>query len=273
MELSNNVYTLPHDMKAWNVDGSASDKAGYNRSWISVWEETTGKMPGRCSYSDCHNHATVGGHVWIARSGVHLAPICTSCNHPQNVQRMQGANAFLRAGTWIFKKDYTNDMAQAPRNLAIPVCDICGQDISQLPSSYTLCSDCIRAAQDPFSRCCQDCQQDISERPDHHVQCLRCYRKSQKRRTRQDWTTDSGPVQNDRRRKQRNCRDCGNDITDRPTSHTQCWMCFQSTTTRRCEVCQDDISDRPENHVVCLQCYRSKQPRRFNTSIQDEYFF
>ena len=262
------VFHLPEDLKAWNVDGSGSDKLFY-KSWIQFWEDTTGnkREEHKCSYSDCHRPSTVGGHIWIARFGVVIAPICTGCNNAQNPNRLQGSHACLRKGTIVVETEYTEAMATATRYIAVRTCTCCGEGLPRnIPASHTLCLECFyqkrqcvdcgmdifTRRQDSHSRClrchreeqrrrrCADCGQDISDRPPSHSQCLRCYRQTQFIRR---------------------CKDCGQDISDRPSSHTQCLQCYRQV-NRRCEDCGEDIADRPENHSVCLRCFRRKKSRQ-----------
>ena len=70
-----------------------------------------------------------------------------------------------------------------------------------------------------------------------------------------------------KRSRGRQCKGCGDDISDRPLNHSVCLDCYHSRRSsggdaskrspgRRCEGCGDDISNRPLNHSVCLDCYR-----------------
>jgi hypothetical protein len=76
----------------WNVQGSSSckcfqdpDSEYYPPSWIEICEMVTKRERGRCSFKDCSNKASVGGHLQYAVGKGHriwyLAPICSSCNH------------------------------------------------------------------------------------------------------------------------------------------------------------------------------------------------
>ena len=253
-DIRDGVFRLKKNMEAWNINGSATDRLE-GTSWIRFWEETTGRARGRCSFSDCGKQAQVGGHIWIARKGVFIAPICSSCNYSENVRRMQGGNSFLRVGSLVVQGEYTDDMARAARTIAISVCQYCGTDISDRPENHTLCYECYMEQQrQPPRRRCSDCGTDICDRPENHTQCLQCYRNGIRGRQ---------------------CQDCRTDISDRPENHTQCLQCYRNRQRRRkCQDCRSDISDRPENHTQCLHCYRDGQPRRLckdcGTDISDQ---
>jgi len=162
----------------------------FGRTMIEDAEIATGRSRGRCSFEGCERQATVGGHVWIARRGPVLAPICRQCNYCRNAQRMQDGGSYLRAGVEVTVVEYTEGMANAPRRFTEsvddePSCRSCGTDISDRDSGHTLCLDCYRRetnggedgrASNIGSRPCQTCGTDISDRPSNHSVCLGCYR-------------------------------------------------------------------------------------------------
>jgi len=112
------IHRVVKDAKAWNVDGSSSDRASGGLSWIRYWEEKTGMNRAVCSYLHCNRSATVGGHIWICRKGTFIAPICSGCNFSENENRMQDAESRLRSGTLVVEAEYTEDMANADRRFA-----------------------------------------------------------------------------------------------------------------------------------------------------------
>jgi len=104
--------------------------------------------------------------------------------------------------------------------------------------------------------------------------------------------TSVQPMTHKQQRLCRQCKECNQDISDRPANHRLCLGCFRSakypkkrkspevkktnapkknkspearkTKTsnsdhfeRQCEECNQDISDRPANHCLCLGCFRS----------------
>lgn len=153
-----NVFCLRGKIHAWNVNASSSDVRAYV-SWIKQWENATGLARGRCSFDDCTQRAEVGGHVWIKKNGVFIAPICKSCNYYANADRMQsidGCHSFLRRGTVVFKTEMTDDMRNAERWFAV--------------------------SHESRRRRCMDCDGDISDRPDTHLRCLICYRTAMRSR-------------------------------------------------------------------------------------------
>eukprot|EP00557_Chaetoceros_sp_GSL56_P004020 CAMPEP_0176505466 /NCGR_PEP_ID=MMETSP0200_2-20121128/16512_1 /TAXON_ID=947934 /ORGANISM="Chaetoceros sp., Strain GSL56" /LENGTH=212 /DNA_ID=CAMNT_0017905027 /DNA_START=12 /DNA_END=648 /DNA_ORIENTATION=+ len=115
------VHTLQNDCAAWNVDGSSTCKILFS-SWISFWESKTGTSRGICSFSSCNKTAEIGGHVWLKRKGPHIAPICSGCNYHKNVKRMQssdGQHSFIKKGTTVVKVEFTEDMKNAVRRIAV----------------------------------------------------------------------------------------------------------------------------------------------------------
>ena len=107
--------TIYSFIEAWNGDGTSSDEPPNGYSWVSFWEEQTGQQRGLCSYSACHNYATVGGHIWLKGHGLYIAPICPSCNSSSNPKRMQGGYSSLKTGTTVVKITATEDMELTER--------------------------------------------------------------------------------------------------------------------------------------------------------------
>ena len=68
----------------------------------------------------------------------------------------------------------------------------------------------------------------------------------------------------------RDCEECGADITDKPDEHSLCLSCFRQLRkggnsqasgrkrVHRCESCGTDISDQPDDHDQCLSCFRGR---------------
>ncbi|CAB9514974.1 expressed unknown protein [Seminavis robusta] len=249
------VQRLSSNRVAWNVDGSSSDQLE-DSSWIQYWEEETRQSRGRCSYLGCNNPAQVGGHIWMARHGrPTIAPICRSCNNPENPNRMQGGNSQLRSGTIVVDTDYTHDMQISNRRFAeeVRICNECDEDISDRPQNHDMCLNCWNGRGRGARRRCQLCRVNISGRPANHNLCLDCFRQSGGRGT------------GSQSRRGRRCQDCGGDIADRPANHSLCLNCFHRSRGRtspigrrrgrRCQECGQDISDRPANHNLCYGCY------------------
>ena len=154
------VLILNETFSAWNVDGS-SDALSRSGSWLRDAEESTGRKRGRCSFEGCGNQAEVGGHVWMARIGCVIAPICKPCNRPSNQQRMQGAGARLRKNIEVTRTAKTDGMRKAVRRAPDACkgggkgggkrqrcgrrCEWCDDDISDRPHSHTLCRPCWRS--------------------------------------------------------------------------------------------------------------------------------
>jgi hypothetical protein len=139
-------------MHGWNVDGSSTDQL-LGCSWIEYWEKETGLSRGKCSYKDCRKPADHGGHIWLKRKGVFIAPICKGCNYSLNLKRRQdidgGDHPFLRKGTTVVKSEFTPDMKVADRRFATRTADRtcidCKTDISDLPEYCYACQSCYRA--------------------------------------------------------------------------------------------------------------------------------
>lgn len=205
------VFRLPEDIHAWNVDGSSTDQL-LSCSWIEYWEKETGLQRGKCSYKDCKKAADHGGHIWLKRKGVFIAPICRGCNYSLNAKRQQnidGNHSFLRKGTTVVKSEITPDMKSAERRFAIATesvqqqeertCTECETIISNLPKHYYMCLSCYsrsrnskkRGQEDSSAvfqsviededdeeeeRICTECETIISHLPKHYYMCLKCYR-------------------------------------------------------------------------------------------------
>lgn len=183
-QIGRGIFLLRDDMLAWNVDGSSSHRYE-DISWIRIWEVETGQRRGRCCYSDCPMPAQIGGHIWICRHGVFIAPICRACNDAQNPRRMQNSQSTLRAGSIVVMSEYTEDMASAQRRIVEKIirrCSGCNCDISDQPENHTQCPQCYRGQQQQRwsrRRCrrrCQGCGKNISDRPENHTFCWQCYR-------------------------------------------------------------------------------------------------
>ena len=133
--------------EAWNVDGSASDFRceEIGKSWIRFWEHLTSRRRSVCSYEDCNQQASCGGHVWIRKQGIHIVPICARCNNCNNECRMQSCDniPLLRRGTLAVAITPTQDMIYAERRfVAVRSCQKCGADISDRPDNHILCFRC-----------------------------------------------------------------------------------------------------------------------------------
>ena len=211
MPVVGEVVRIDEPIHAWNVDGSSSAIPSSSSSWIAEAEARTGRRRGRCSYEGCGHLAEVGGHVWVARRGVFIAPICHGCNRYDNAQRMQDAHARLRGGIEITRAEFTEDMRVSERRFGSPPqtprkrasfreCCACGVDVSDRPEGHDSCYDCYRCRRDgggsgggvgwgrrPSSsaasrarryRPCERCGEDISERPSTHFLCLSCYHRN-----------------------------------------------------------------------------------------------
>lgn len=145
--LKMSVLRFDAPVEAWNVDGSSDALAGYGSSWLRRAEEATGRRRGRCSFKDCPHRAEVGGHVWIRRWGCFIAPICRSCNNPNNEERMQGAGARLRPNVEVTKTQMTEGMRTADRRVPLArLCGVCERDISDRPDTHELCLGCWRGS-------------------------------------------------------------------------------------------------------------------------------
>ena len=170
------VKRLLRGVDAWNVDGSSTDKL-HRQSWIVFWEEQTGLRRNKCSYKGCSRRGEHGGHLWLKGHGVCIAPICSRCNNPHNIDRWQqsgGGNSTLNTGVTVVHVGMTRDMKTAPRMIAVRCCESCELDISDRPANHTLCLDCWRGG----GRHCESCELDISDRPANHTLCLDCWRSA-----------------------------------------------------------------------------------------------
>mmetsp|Transcript_23544 Transcript_23544/g.41777 ORF Transcript_23544/g.41777 Transcript_23544/m.41777 type:complete len:224 (-) Transcript_23544:1195-1866(-) len=212
------ILRLYRDEIAWNVDGSSNDLLEES-SWIQFWESNTGQQRGGCSFVGCNRPAQVGGHVWIQRRGVFIAPICNGCNYHGNVTRRQRGGSKLRQGTAVVRTEYTPEMQTAPRRYAdeIRYCEHCTRSIQDQPESHTLCLSCFRndnRAGVYVMRRCQVCRTDISERPPTHALCLDCFQ------------SQSQPHYFSSQFRGRRCQYCGEDISNRPSNHVLCYDCY-----------------------------------------------
>ena len=183
------------------MDGSSDAVPVLTDSWIAEAEAFTRRRRGRCSFEGCPNMAAVGGHVWLARIGCVIAPICRPCNNPRNMARRQGGGSYLRANIEVLGAEMTEGMFNARRRYAeepVRQCERCRVDISDRPPNHTVCLNCFRgdrgrarhddiydhgycaygfaAAQNRNARSCASCRTDISDRPPNHTVCLSCYR-------------------------------------------------------------------------------------------------
>ena len=114
---ANDAYMLEHPIYAWNVRGSSTHKPE-SSSWIREWEEKTGlsREVCSCAYDGCTCTNVVGGHIWLKGLGPHIAPICQRCNNVQNYTRTRatdGHHSLIKAGTAVFKTEYTKGMKAA----------------------------------------------------------------------------------------------------------------------------------------------------------------
>lgn len=203
------VVRLAEPIHAWNVDGSSSAIPS-SSSWIAEAEARTGRQRGRCSYEGCGNLADVGGHVWVEGHGVFIAPICRWCNRYDNEQRMQDAHARLRGGIEITRAEYTEDMRNSERRFirspprtpraSRRACRACGVDVSDKPERYDLCYDCHRRRRDGGGG-----------------------RGGGVGRGGRGRTSASAS----RARRRRPCERCGEDISERPSTHFLCSSCYR----------------------------------------------
>ena len=118
------VFQLTEELPAWNVVDSQKDtipNKGINprpllgqtaadvvyllepatyqigrMSWIKFWEMSTKSERGTCSYVECTNKATIGGHIWLKDKSdgnkyCYIAPICSGCNNWRSIKRSREA--------------------------------------------------------------------------------------------------------------------------------------------------------------------------------------
>ena len=183
-----NVFRLQQDLDAWNVDGSSADKPP-GGSWIGFWEQSTGRTRGKCAFSDCRNPAEDGGHVWIRghssvpRKVCWIVPICKGCNDCENPARMQNAegnHSRLRAGSWVMRTKFTDEMANSDRRVAM---DYTSEYDSGYETDDMEVDDDVDVDEDddlnffiqPRERRCEQCSSDISEKPANHKVCYNCF--------------------------------------------------------------------------------------------------
>lgn len=244
--LPGSVLQLSEAVLAWNADGSTSATTTDGESWIEHAEIQTGRQRGRCSYSGCNEMASVGGHVFLARRGVWIAPICRACNHPSNRTRWQGMGSTLRVGITVTKAERTEDMNNAARR-TLKRCRACSEDMSRAPDHHEVCLRCYRRGHggvESRRHCISDRSEQHEESSEEEEECLPCYRGGH------------GGAQ-----LRRQCTECRAGISDRPEHHEVCLQCYRrghggAQLRRQCTECTADISDRPKHHEVCLRCYR-----------------
>ena len=240
------------------MDGSADARAD-SGSWIREAENATGRKRGRCSYEGCNRPAEVGGHIWIKQQGCFIAPICSKCNHPKNADRMQGAQARLRAKIDVTEAEQTLGMQTAQRRFAVAVreCELCGADITDRPDNHKVCLSCFRNTMQVRKRkrkhLCESCRDDISDRPDNHNLCLSCFRDQQ--------TISTRTAKRRIMVTSRQCELCGVDITNRPRNHKVCPSCFKSGAHGR----QSAYSKRPKEYE---DIYRTA-----NSILREDYAY
>lgn len=192
------VCRLQQDLHAWNIDGSSTDRLQYS-SWIKHWEDRSEKKRGKCAFKDCERKAEHGGHVWIKghtsrKAGVWIAPICKSCNYCENLTRMRDANgqhSFLGKGTVVVRTKYTEDMANAARRV-VEFDDEIWYDDSDDYEEDDWDDDGFyesRGYQLPFDTL--------------------------------------KPGASEMRSRGRRCEECNKDISDRPSSHSVCLVCYR----------------------------------------------
>ena len=242
------VYSLEKNCDAWNIDGSSTDLPPQCSSWIAFWESKTGLKRGICSYSDCNKPAVVGGHIWLKRKGPHIAPICSGCNHVENVERFQaddGTHSCFRQGTALVRVKLTEDMKNADRRIATYQLDSEYEEESSSESESKEDSsdesECqyMGSFQGHFGsnsqfgslrmRSCLDCNRDISESPMHHTKCLACFRGSRLPESEEDSSDESECVEfsND----QSECEEDSNDESVSEEDESEC----EEESTDECE--------------------------------------
>lgn len=170
-------------VEAWNVDGSSSAKPPSFRgdTWLAWTCRETGRGPGNCAYAGCERRAQVGGHIWVKGNGVYVAPICRPCNSPDNIFRMQGAGAMIKAQKLLTACEYTDDMARMPRRFYwqfMRECDTCDEDITRAPDWHRFCDECYQREK-YRSRFCEGCGYDITSTPLSRTMCTPCWREEQ----------------------------------------------------------------------------------------------
>ncbi len=184
------VVRLARAVDAWNIDGSG-DAVPRMESFIRDAECATGRRRGLCSYEGCGRDAMVGGHVHARGFGAVIAPICRECNSPRNLSRRQYGGSRLRAGIEVTRAEVTEGMLTAGRRYAPRSRrgDHRGGDV---------CRDCGVARVERGRDVCERCRRQRGLRPDATAAATR-----------------------------RSCRECGEDISNRPASHTVCLRCYR----------------------------------------------
>lgn len=137
------IFKLDGQFPAWNIEGSSDDIPPKGFSWISWMEHITGKRRGRCSYMDCNEYATCGGHIWVKQIGCCIAPICSGCNYHSNSNRQQGSNSTLRQGIVIIKRNMTPGMLTSARHiLQNNKCVDCNKNFIPKKMYHKKCDSC-----------------------------------------------------------------------------------------------------------------------------------
>ena len=95
-----------------------------------------------CSYSDCKEEATCGGHIWVKNEGVVISPICSMLKDNRTLTE---TIQHLEKNQIVVKVEMTEDMLCAERRYSESVreCDECGDDISDQPENHTMCKKCF----------------------------------------------------------------------------------------------------------------------------------
>ena len=260
-----NVFRLQQDLHAWNVDGSSTDKL-LNTSWIKYWESKSGLGRRRCAFSDCDRDAEHGGHVWIKghasqTRGIWIAPICKQCNYCDNPKRQRdahGQHSFIRKGTVVVRTKYTPDMANAERRVSYPddgeeydsddydeddweeqFCEACGFDLPfGTPKHHTKCPDCFRSGGPPGF-----CSYSINGQ-----QVTETQYRTQEAARRVSWGSHDARYESQLG---------GTQSFSRP--HSLLGTSAKRLQGRHCEGCGEDISDKPPSHSVCRGCYSARR--------------
>jgi hypothetical protein len=141
------IFELDGKFPAWNIIGSSDALPPMGFSWITWAEYLTGKTRGRCSYNDCNNYATCGGHLWIKTLGCCIAPICSSCNYSENPSRKKEGNSILRNKIYVIKVDMTDGMKNSnkimkPDNFKNKKCVNCNVNFIPKKPNHKRCNSC-----------------------------------------------------------------------------------------------------------------------------------
>ena len=175
--------TLRRRSRAWNIDGSSTHKPPqYGYSWIQWWEYKTQSRRGMCSFHGCRHQAKHGGHVWIKQMGPTIVPICPSCNKPDNTDRMQNSNAYLRSGVKAVKIRMTRDMKTCVRRFV-------GSEEDKSEEDEDDEEEDDEDEYEDVRRQCVDCDGTIpSTKPAYFKRCYTCWKKQN--RCRNEWLLD-----------------------------------------------------------------------------------